>query len=322
MTAHDESRWPGSRQKRLANGRSIARFPRSVGKIALLFVVAAAVVSGSQWLAAQGPAAKDVASSPTATQDTAGNDEAVENRGPIVPTNFVEAAFAMGTFFLSAFVLCSIITVWIVIERLVVLRRGRVIPRPFVDRFIENLEQGTLEPDHALALCEENGSPIAEIFAHGVRKWGKPSVEVEQAMIDGGERQISQLRSHLRVLNTIGTIAPLIGLLGTVFGMIQGFNQLASSAGEGREDQLAAAIAIALLTTAAGLFIAIPTLVLYTFLAGKIDGLVIDMDALSQDVVHLISAEALSDKSPVSARVRGKRTGGTTAAEPKERKAV
>ena len=112
--------------------------------------------------------------------------------------------------------LTSIIVVWFTIERLVVLRYGRVIPRHFVKRFFDHLKDGNLDPKAALRLCEENGSPIALVLANGVRKWGKSSVEVEQAIIDGGERQVSQLRKHIRVLNGAATVAPLLGLLGTV----------------------------------------------------------------------------------------------------------
>ena len=116
------------------------------------------------------------------------------------------------------------------------------------------------------------------IFAHGIRKWGKSSVEVEQAIIDGGERQVSQLRSHLRVLNAVATISPLLGLLGTVIGMIQCFNEVASSQAMGKADQLAGGIGIALLATAAGLVIAIPSLTMYMYLAGRVDALIMDMD--------------------------------------------
>ena len=184
------------------------------------------------------------------------------------------------------------------------LRRGRVIPRPFVDRFVQHLEQGKLDPDKALQLCEENGSPLAAVFAHGVRKWGKPSVEVEQAIIDGGERQVSQLRKHLRVLNGVATVTPLIGLLGTVIGMIQAFNKIANSSAMGKADELAVGIALALLTTAVGLMIAIPSLIMYMYLAGRVDALVMEMDHLAQDVVHLISAEALASAPVASTRAR------------------
>ena len=179
----------------------------------------------------------------------------------------IEIAEALGLPLLIAFLGTSVIAVWFTIERLVVLRRGRVIPRPFVERFLQNLEQGNLEPEQALTLCEENGSSIALVFAHGIRKWGKSSVEVEQAIIDGGERQVSHLRSHLRVLNAVAQITPLVGLLGTVIGMIQCFNDVAISQAMGKADQLAGGIGIALLATAAGLVVAIPSLTMYMYLA-------------------------------------------------------
>ncbi len=194
------------------------------------------------------------------------------------------------------FVAASVIAVWFSIERLVVLRRSRVIPKPFVERFLKHLEQGLLDKEAALQLCEENGSPVAAVFAHGVRKWGKPSVEIEQAIIDGGERQVNQLRKHLRVLNGVATVTPLLGLLGTVVGMIKAFNDIATVGAMGRPEQLAVGISIALLTTAFGLAIAIPSLIMYLYLAGRVDTLVSEMDLLAQNLVQLISAEGLSER--------------------------
>jgi len=238
-----------------------------------------------------------------------------------IPTTPLEIAEALGLPLLLTFLGTSVIAVWFTIERLVVLRRGRVIPRHFVDRFLQNLEQGNLEPDQALTLCEENGSSIALIFAHGIRKWGKSSVEVEQAIIDGGERQVSQLRSHLRVLNAVAQITPLVGLLGTVIGMIQCFNEVAVSQAMGKADQLAGGIGIALLATAGGLVVAIPSLTMYMYLAGKVDSLVMDMDLLAQNIVHLVSAEAIADGAQIGGKGRSRR-GSPGTSEPKERKAV
>jgi len=215
-----------------------------------------------------------------------------------IPTNPTEIIMELRWWILP-FVISSIIALWFGIERVVILRRARVIPRPFVERFLQHLDQGTLDPESALSLCEQNGSPVASVFAHGVRKWGKPSVEVEQAIIDGGERQVSQLRKHLRVLNGVATVTPLLGLLGTVVGMIQAFNDIATAGAMGHPEQLAVGIAIALLTTAFGLAIAIPALIMYMYLAGRVDILVSEMDFLAQNVVHLISAEAVTGK-PVS----------------------
>lgn len=214
---------------------------------------------------------------------------------PQTPEKIAEA---MGYGFVGAFLFASVIAVWFGIERLVVLRRSRVIPRPFVERMLEHLEQGRIDRAEALKVCEENDSPLAHIFAHGIRKWGKPSVEVEQAIIDGGERQVSQLRRHLRVLNGVATVTPLVGLLGTVIGMIKSFIAIeatGATAGSDEKLQLAVGIAMALLTTAAGLAIAIPSLILYMYLAGRVDALVMEMDELGQNLVNLISAEALAE---------------------------
>ncbi len=192
--------------------------------------------------------------------------------------------------------LTSIIAAWVAIERLVVLRRGRVIPKPFVKRFFDLLEEGKLDPKSALKLCEENGSPIASVFAHGIRKWGKPSVEVEQAIIDGGERQVGQLRSYLRVLNGAATVGPLLGLLGTVWGMVGSFNTIAMKAAMGKSGELAAGIGLALLTTVVGLLVAIPALVMYMYLSGRVDALVMEMDSLAQELVDFISAEGMMEQ--------------------------
>ena len=101
-----------------------------------------------------------------------------------------------------------------VFERAVSLRHGRVIPRPFVRRFLEQLREGKLSAEEAVARCEENRSPVAEVFGAAARKWGRSSVEVEQAIIDTGERVSNELRRHLRLLNGISTVSPLLGLLG------------------------------------------------------------------------------------------------------------
>ena len=116
--------------------------------------------------------------------------------------------------------LCSIIGLAFVFERFVALRPARVIPRPFVTRFLQQVREGDLDRDAALAICQESASPVAEVFAGGVRKWGRPSVEVEQALIDSGERATNGLRRYLRLFLALAVIGPLLGLLGTVFGMM------------------------------------------------------------------------------------------------------
>lgn len=186
---------------------------------------------------------------------------------------------------------CSFVLLVFVFERSVSLRRGRVIPGPFVKRFLEQLRQRQLKPDRALKLCEENRSPVAEVFAGAVKKWGKPSVEVEQAIIDAGERVTNGLRRYIRLFNGVSTICPLLGLLGTVLGMIRAFNSIATADAMGRPELLAAGISQALLTTAAGLSVAIPAFIAYLYFVGRVDRLIIDIDSLGQEVVGLISSD-------------------------------
>lgn len=190
---------------------------------------------------------------------------------------------------------CSILTTVFVFERLLALRKGRVVPKPFIKRFLHQLIEGQLDRERALTLCLENGSPTAEVFAAAVRKWGKPAVEVEQAVLDEGERTVNSLRRYLRVFNGVSTISPLLGLLGTVFGMIRAFNDIAGSQAMGRPELLAAGISEALITTAAGLTVAIPALSLYLFFVSRVDQLIIEIDALGQEIVRLVSAEGLED---------------------------
>jgi len=200
--------------------------------------------------------------------------------------------------------LCSLILVAFVLERMISLRRSRVIPRPFVTRFLEQLRAGELDRAQALEICAENGSPVAEVFAGAVRKWGRPSVEVEQAIIDSGERVTNGLRRYLRVMNGVATVAPLLGLLGTVVGMIRAFNSIAMADLVDRSRLLAQGISEALLTTAFGLTVAIPALICYLFFVSRVDRLIIEIDAIAQQVVHCIAAEELQEHKPRTPKSR------------------
>lgn len=216
--------------------------------------------------------------------------EAKGGQGLIQTKNLVAMVRDGGVMMIPLFG-CSLALVAFVFERAISLRRGRVIPGPFVKRFIHQLQEGELDQQTALHICEENGSPVAGVFAAAARKWGRPAVEVEQAILDSGERVANGLRRYLRVLNGIATVSPLLGLLGTVFGMISSFNSLAGAAAMGKPELLASGIGEALITTATGLAIAIPALSFYLFFLGRVDMLIIQIDSLGQDVVAVISAE-------------------------------
>ena len=260
----------------------------SLGTLVSLLLIA----TGAIWAQTELPSDND----PLAEKKEAWTKDLAWSKEGSIPSEPYEVWIALGAF-RYPLALTSIIVLWFTIERLVVLRRGRVIPRHFVKRFFEHMEAGNLDPKMAIKLCEDNGSPIALVLANGIRKWGKSSVEVEQAIIDGGERQVSQLRKHIRILNGAATVAPLLGLLGTVVGMIDSFNRISQKAAMGRSEALASGIGLSLLTTAAGLGIAIPALIMYMYFTGKVDSLVIEMDGIAQELVDLISAEGLAEQA-------------------------
>lgn len=228
----------------------------------------------------------------TAVALSAGSAWAAPEAGTIPTKNLLEALKDGGLLMIPIGV-CSFILCVFVFERAVSLRRGRVIPGPFVKRFLAQLKDNQLTRDEALERCEQNRSPVAEVFAAAVRKWGRASVEVEQAIIDAGERVTNTLRRYLRLLNGISTISPLLGLLGTVLGMIRAFNAIATADAMGRPELLATGISQALLTTAAGMSVAIPALIAYLFFVSRVDRLIMDIDALGQEVVAQIASDGI-----------------------------
>ncbi len=248
--------------------------------------------------------------SAVAVKPTEGGEAAAEQRAYIPTTDLQKIVHDAGPL-MYAILLCSFLLVAFTLERAISLRRSRVIPRPFVTRFLQQLRTGEIDREQALELCEENGSPVAQVFAGAIRKWGRPGVEVEQGVIDAGERATNGLRQYLRVFYGVATVGPLLGLMGTVLGMIQTFNVIAASDALGRAELLAGGIAKALLNTAGGLGVAIPASILYVFFVSRVDRLVIEIDKLAQEVVNVISAEDLHDKK--SSPAKSHRTTATVA---------
>lgn len=262
----------------------------------LVCVIAGAISLSGKTMAGEAPVAR-VAAAPRPA-------ESVADEG-LIPTRNLWDIVRDGGILMYPLGACSLLLVALIFERTVSLRRGRIIPRPFVRRFLEQVRDGELDREAALQLCQENRSPVAVVFAGAVRKWGRPGVEVEQAIIDSGERITNGLRRYLRVFNGIATISPLLGLLGTVFGMIAAFNVIATNDAMGRPELLASGISQALLTTAAGLSVAIPALIFYMYFVSRVDRLIIDIDALAQNLVNLISAEELErEKKPDAPKPR------------------
>jgi biopolymer transport protein ExbB len=258
-----------------------------------LLALSTLIVIGIGWkpALAESPAGAPAASPPGAGAESLGGGEP----SGMTTNKSLLGIFRDGGLVMYPLFLCSFVLLVFTFERATSLRTGRVIPGPFVKRFLHQLSDGQLDRDEARLVCEENGSPAAKIFAAAARKWGRPAVEVEQAVIDAGERVSGELRKYLRVFNGIVTIGPLLGLLGTVFGMIRSFNDISMSETTGRTEMLSHGISEALFCTATGLSVAIPAVVLHLYFVGRVDRLVIQLDALGQEVVNTVSAEALQE---------------------------
>lgn len=178
--------------------------------------------------------------------------------------------------------LCSLVAFTVIVERLVSLRRKQIIPPGFVEGVRAILTGGGSDRiAKALDYCRASGAPLANIFAAGIKKLGEPSELIEKRIQETGQAEIQKLRKYLRSLSVIAAIAPLLGLLGTILGMITAFETVAASPDSlGRTELLAKGIYEALITTAAGLIVAIPVVIAYHWFAARLDRMVLEMDAM------------------------------------------
>jgi len=188
--------------------------------------------------------------------------------------------------------LCSFLMVAFAIERAVSLRRSKILPPGFILGLRSLVGVRPLDRGKILTYCQAHPSPIARIFQAAVRRLHRPLPEIEKTIEDAGAREVRTLRRNCRVLSAVAYIAPLLGLLGTVNGMILCFSQVSTGEALGRAERLAEGIYQALVTTAAGLTVAIPAAALYLMFMAKIEKLVSEMDDLSLEFVESVSDEA------------------------------
>jgi len=190
-----------------------------------------------------------------------------------------------GGVFMYPIIFCSIVALAVFIERILLLRRSRIIPDDFIRQVEELIRKEKFS--EAVFLCQSNISSISKIFLAGLKNAKKGMWLVKEAIEERGSREALILEKHVSILGTIANLTPLLGLLGTVSGMIKTFKVI-SIQGIGNPAPLAGGIAEALITTAAGLSVAIPTLVGHRFLKDKANTLVFEMEEDSIRLVDLM----------------------------------
>ncbi len=188
----------------------------------------------------------------------------------------------------------SVVAMMVFLERAWALRRTRVLPDEFLGLVRKKVTEGRAA--EALTLCEGNRSAGSAVVASGLRYAGRPRTVIKEAFEEVGRLEVTHLMRFVEVLGTIAAVTPLLGLLGTVVGMIDVFRTVVAEAGAQagpvNPGSLANGIWAALLTTAAGLSAAIPAFLGYKFLLSRVDQLAIEMEEMSLDLLDLLSEEA------------------------------
>jgi len=190
--------------------------------------------------------------------------------------------FIKGGFLMWPILLCSIISFAVVMERLLYFHRTRLKNKNLPERSQALINSKKTE--EARILCEKDGSFVGRFLAIGIKMASYSSDDKQKILRRAGSRELEEGEKHLRVLSTIGNISTLLGLTGTVTGMIQTFMKIETIGGVADVTVLAGGIWEALLTTAAGLFVAIPTLTLYNYFEGVVDSRAIRLKNVASDV--------------------------------------
>lgn len=190
---------------------------------------------------------------------------------------------------------CSLAAATIIIERLLALRRARVLPGQLVVILRRWTEQGAIDPQEVAALVLD--SPLGRIVAAGLACRGRRREIVREQVEDTGRHVVHELERFLNALGTIAAISPLLGLLGTVAGMIKIF-QIVAVEGNSNFSLLSVGIAEALVTTAAGLAVAIPSLLFYRYFHARVDRLVVQMEQETLQLIDLLDS-SVNEQEPV-----------------------
>jgi len=257
--------------------------PRPKFGLSLVVVAFALVlmIRAAAW--AENPTSPDATAAPAQAQDTS---TAIPKLSPL-------DLFWKAGFFIWPLAACSVLSVALIIERFIALRRSSVIPAGFLPGLKAIYQDPIEDRDRALQYCQEHNSPVARTIAAGLRRLPRGYDAAEKAIEDAGGNETLKLRQNMRFLYSLGSVATLLGLIGTIAGMIKAF-QVASVMGPGHADKLSEGIYEAMVNTFAGLAVAIVVTIFYYFFIGRIEKLVADIN----DTVNDFGREAGFDLNP------------------------
>lgn len=217
-----------------------------------------------------------------------------------------------GGWFMIPIAVASVVTIAFTLERLYGLQKRRILPGSLIQKLRTLMNEGRVEPQDLWETCEQHPSPLASVTKAAVLKTGRTQPEVEKAVQEAVDREVGNMTRSLRPINVVASIAPLLGLLGTVQGMIMAFmvTSTTSSTGTAKAQELAHGIYTALVTTFAGLSVAVVSVVLANYLEGRIEKLLRQMEVMFLDLLPQL--EKFEGRLRVSESVPDEATGATT----------
>lgn len=194
--------------------------------------------------------------------------------------------FLKGGFIMWLILACSVIGLMVIIDRFIVLRKAKINIPAFMVRIRGFIKKRDISG--AISHCMQENSPVSNIIRKGLKKYKLGHERVEEAIENAGRQEVSKLEKGLPILATVAGIAPLLGFLGTVTGMITAFMTIQDLQGSANPSDLAGGIWEALITTAFGLIVGIPALAFYNYFLSAVKKLVGDMETVANDVVDII----------------------------------
>lgn len=293
--------------RRRVNAVGLRIFARTAIGLLLSLVIVVRVA----WAQANGTSGADAAANTSSSGAASGVEQ--ETSGGFLDILLSGGLF--GTTILLVLVVLSMLAVYLIIEQVMTLRRSEVMPSGLGEEVRQLLSQGKLQD--AGELCRQKPSPLSFVVLSGLSEMDFGWQAMEKAMEDAVAEQAAKLYRKIEYLSVIGNLAPMCGLLGTVTGMIFAFQQVAVSQGTAGAADLAEGIYSALVTTVAGLIVAIPSLGAFAVLRNRIDQLIAETAYMSQHVFAPVRRRATQVMSRGTAGQSGTGSGSVPPPRPR-----
>ncbi|MCC5934659.1 MAG: MotA/TolQ/ExbB proton channel family protein [Candidatus Cyclonatronum sp.] len=199
-----------------------------------------------------------------------------------------------GGYIMIPILILSFVAIYVIAERWKFLKNSYMPSKPFLAAVEDMLRAG--ETRAAMNHCEQVNKPLGRILKQGISRLGRPIADIEEGIKNAGKKEIFMMEKRMDWLATIAGVAPLIGFLGTVTGMIQAFMQIQSLQGNVNPSVLAGGIWEALITTAAGLAVGIFAYFFYNYLLGRINRMIFELEMATTEFIELLQKPAKKDK--------------------------